>query len=170
MQFSGLRSWERAPAWIPFSDSLQWLFSVAFYLKDYPFCCNWWNFILFNGWVIILLKIYKHAFLQIKYPCFTWDLGPLCSSYWLQSWSMKTVTVTGFEPWPPWAYKGHSSDRRQEYPACGHSHAPRAEWKLDHSCTPLQEAPWHRKNLHNHSWGSCHEPCLSQSFPLLLFL
>ena len=23
-QFSGLRSWERAPAWIPFSDSLQW--------------------------------------------------------------------------------------------------------------------------------------------------
>ena len=24
MQFSGLRSWERTPAWIPFSDSLQW--------------------------------------------------------------------------------------------------------------------------------------------------
>ena len=23
MQFSGLRLWERAPAWIPFSDSLQ---------------------------------------------------------------------------------------------------------------------------------------------------
>ena len=61
-------------------DSLQWLSSVTFYLKDYPFCCNWWNFILFNGWVIILLKIYKHAFLQIKYPCFTQDLGPLCPS------------------------------------------------------------------------------------------
>ena len=58
--------------------SLQWLSSVTLYLKDYPFCCNWWNFILFNGWVIILLKIYKHAFLQIKYPCFTRDLGPLC--------------------------------------------------------------------------------------------
>ena len=58
-------------------DSLQWLPSVTLYLKDYPFCCNWWNSILFNGWVIILLKIYKHAFLQIKYPCFTWDLGPL---------------------------------------------------------------------------------------------
>ena len=32
-QFSGLRSWERAPAWIPFSDSLQWLPSVTCYLK-----------------------------------------------------------------------------------------------------------------------------------------
>ena len=42
-------------------DSLQWLFSVTFYLKDYPFCCNWWNFILFDDSVIILLKIYKHA-------------------------------------------------------------------------------------------------------------
>ena len=57
-------------------DSLQWLSSVTFYLKDYPFCCNWWHFILFNGWVIILLKIYKHVFLQVKYPCFTRDLGP----------------------------------------------------------------------------------------------
>ena len=75
MQFSKLKSWERAPAWIPFSESLQWLSSVTLYLKNYPFCCNWWNFILFNGWVIILLKIYKHAFLQIKYPCFTRDLG-----------------------------------------------------------------------------------------------
>ena len=75
-QFSRLRSWEKALAWIPFSDSLQWLSSVTFYLKDYPFCCSWWNFILFNGWVIILLKIYKHVFLQIKYPCFTQDLGP----------------------------------------------------------------------------------------------
>ena len=55
-------------------DSLQWLSSVMFYLQDYPFCCSWWNFIL-NGWVIILLKTYKHAFLQIRYPCFTGDLG-----------------------------------------------------------------------------------------------
>ena len=29
MQFSGLKSWEGAPAWIPFSDSLQWLPSVT---------------------------------------------------------------------------------------------------------------------------------------------
>ena len=58
-------------------DSLPRLSSVTLYLKDYPFCWNWWNFILFNGWVIILLKIYKQAFLQIKYPCFTQDLGPL---------------------------------------------------------------------------------------------
>ena len=66
--------------------SLQWLSSVTLYLKDYPFCYNWWNFILFNGWVIILLKLDKHAFLQIKDPCFTRDLGPLHpSSHWLQS-------------------------------------------------------------------------------------
>ena len=42
---------------------------------NYPFSCNWWNFILCNGWVI-LLKIYKHAVLLIKYPCSTRDLGP----------------------------------------------------------------------------------------------
>ena len=83
-QFSGLRSRQRALAWISFSDSLQWVSSATLYLKDYPFCCNWWNFILFNGRVIILLKIYKHAFLQTKYPCFTQDLGPP-SSRQLQS-------------------------------------------------------------------------------------
>ena len=71
MQFSGLRSWERVPAWIPFSNSLQWLFSASatLYILDYPFCCNWWNFILCNSWVIILLKICKPAFLLIKYLC-----------------------------------------------------------------------------------------------------
>ena len=58
-------------------DSLQWIPSATLYLTDYPFCCNWCNFILFNSWVIILLKIYKHAFLLIKYPCSTRDLGPL---------------------------------------------------------------------------------------------
>ena len=45
------------------------------YLQDCPFCCNLWNYIL-NGWVVILLKIYKHAFLQIKYPYFTQYWGP----------------------------------------------------------------------------------------------
>ena len=73
MQFSGLRSSERVPAWIPFSNSLQWLFSasVTLYVLDYSFCCNWWDFILCNGWVINLLKMYKPAFLLIKYLCFT---------------------------------------------------------------------------------------------------
>ena len=57
-------------------DSFQWLSSATLYVLDYPFCCNWWNFILCNGWVIILLKIHKHAVLLIKYPCSTRDLGP----------------------------------------------------------------------------------------------
>ena len=70
MQFSGLRSWEWSCL-----NSLQWLPSVIFYLQDCPFCCNLWNYIL-NGWVVILLKIYKHAFLQIKYPYFTQYWGP----------------------------------------------------------------------------------------------
>ena len=84
MQFSGLRSWERVTA---FSNSLQWLFSASatLYVLDYPFSCNWWNFILCNGWVIILLKIYKHAVLLIQYPCSTRDLGPLHPSFCLHS-------------------------------------------------------------------------------------
>ena len=45
-QFSGLRSRQRALAWISFSDSLQWVSSATLYLKDYSFCCNVWNFIL----------------------------------------------------------------------------------------------------------------------------
>ena len=103
MQFSELRSWERAPAWIPFSDSLQWLCSVTLYLLDYPFCCNWWNFILFNSWVIILLKIYKHAFLIMKYPCSTRDLGPLCPSFclWLVLQSVEAYRAHFL----PWAFK-----------------------------------------------------------------
>ena len=84
-QFPGLRSWERAPAWIPFSDSFQGLSSATLCVLDYPFCCNWWNFILCNGWVIILLKIYKHTFLLIKYPCSTKDLGPPRPSFCLHS-------------------------------------------------------------------------------------
>ena len=118
MQFSGLRSWERAPAWIPFSDYLEWLSSVTFYLKDYPFCCNWWNFI-FTGWLIILLKIYKHAFLQIKYPCFTRDLGLLHpSSRRLQSprsslrrpWHTLTYTIYLFHLSLQFLMKGRGWD------------------------------------------------------------
>ena len=104
MQFSGLRSWESVPAWILFSNSLQWLFSasVTLYVSDYPFCCNWWNFILCNGWVIILLKIYEPAFLLIKYPCSTRDLGPLSPSFCLHSlWSMETYWALFLT----WAFK-----------------------------------------------------------------
>ena len=57
----------------PFNDFSA---SATLYLLDNPFCCNWWNFMLCNGWVIILQKIYKPAFLLIKYPCSTRDLGP----------------------------------------------------------------------------------------------
>ena len=104
MQFSGLRSWEWVPAWIPFSNSLQWLSSASasLYLLDYPFCCNWWNFILCNSWVIILLKIYKPAFLRIKYPCSTRDLGPPCPSFCLHSLlSMEACRAHCL----PWAFK-----------------------------------------------------------------
>ena len=87
-------------------DSLLWLSSAILYLIDYPFYCNWWNFIIFNGWVIILLKIYKHAFLLIKYSCSTRDLGPPCPSFvsgkFFGVWRPTELT---FLPWlsrPPW--------------------------------------------------------------------
>ena len=67
------------------SVTLQWLSSATLCLLEYPFCYNWWNFILCNGWVIILLKIYKHTFLLIKYPCSTKDLGPPRPSFCLHS-------------------------------------------------------------------------------------
>ena len=104
MQFSGLRSWERVPAWIPFSNSLQWLFSASatLYVLDYPFCCNWWNCILCNGWVITLLKIYSPSFLLIKYSCSTRDLGPPCPSFCLHSlWSMEICQAHSLI----WAFK-----------------------------------------------------------------
>ena len=67
---------------------------MTLYVLDYPFCCNWWNFILCNSWVIILLKIYKPALLLIKYPCSTRDLGPLRPSFCLPSCrSMETYWV-----------------------------------------------------------------------------
>ena len=64
---------------------------MTFYVLDYPFCCNWWNFILCNGWVITLLKIYRPAFLLIKYPCSIRDLGPPHPSFCLHSfWRVET--------------------------------------------------------------------------------
>ena len=100
MQFSGLRSWERAPAWIPFSDSLQWpylnvIYSVMTLLLRiwnafWPFeDCYLLGYVFAQFFYCLKLpcmKMYKHAFLQIKHPCFTWDLVPLRpSSHQLQS-------------------------------------------------------------------------------------
>ena len=110
MQFSGLRSWERVPAWIPFNSSLQWLFSVSAtsYVLDYPFCCNWWNFILCNGWVITLLKIYRPAFLLIKYPCSIRDLGPPHPSFCLHSfWRVETCQAHSLTRASKTSLRGH---------------------------------------------------------------
>ena len=79
------------------SVTLQWLSSATLCLLEYPFCYNWWNFILCSGWVIILLKIYKHAFLLIKYPCSTRALGPPHPSFCLHSLrSVKTYRAHFF--------------------------------------------------------------------------
>ena len=63
---------------------MQWLFSasVTLYVLDYPYCGCWWNVILCNSWVIILLKIYKPAFLLIKHLCSirTWVHTSVCLS------------------------------------------------------------------------------------------
>ena len=78
-------------------DSFQWLPSVTFYLKVIysvmPLLLRIWNafwpfedcyllgfvFAQFFFYCLKLscMKIYKRAFLQIKHPCFTRDLGPL---------------------------------------------------------------------------------------------
>ena len=100
-QFSRLRSWERAPAWIPFSDPLQWpylnvIYSVMSLLLKilnafWPFEVYYllgFVFVQFFFYCLKLpcMKVYKHTFLQIKHPWFTRDLGPLrSSSHWLQS-------------------------------------------------------------------------------------
>ena len=86
-------------------DSFQWLPSVTFYLKVIysvmPLLFRIWNaFWLFQDCYLLgfvfaqffyclklpCMKIYKDAFLPIKHPCFTWDLGLLHpSSHQLQS-------------------------------------------------------------------------------------
>ena len=146
MQFSGLRSWERVPAWIPFSNSLQWLFSASatLYVLDYPFCCNWWNFILCNSWRIILLKIYKLTFLLIKHPCSTRDLGPPHPSFCLHSlWSVEAC----------WA---HFLARAFKTSLRGHPVPSRVVWVL---CTGFIGFPRNPRDT-----------TLSLSFSLFLFI
>ena len=95
-KFSGLRNC---------LDSLQWLLpSVTFYLKViysvislllriwnafWPFeDCYLLGFVFAQFFYCVKLpcmKIHKYAFLQIKHPCFTRDLGPLHPSRRLQS-------------------------------------------------------------------------------------
>ena len=109
MQFSGLRSWERPPAWIPFSDSLQWPYLNVIY-SVMPLLLRIWNafwplkdyllgIVFAQGFFYCLklpcMKIYKHEFLQIKHPCFTRHLGPLHPSHQLQSPSPDLQ-----RPWP----------------------------------------------------------------------
>ena len=112
-QFSGLRSWERAPAWIPFSDSLQWLPSVTCYLKVIYSVMPLLGYgMLFGPLKIVTclallllnffyclklpcMKIYKRAFLKIKHPCFTRDLGPLHPS-------SRRLQFPGPGLWRPW--------------------------------------------------------------------
>ena len=84
-------------------DSFQWLPSVTFYLKVIysvmPLLLRIWNafwpfedcyllgFVFaqfFNCLKLPCMKIYEHAFLQIKHPGFTQDLGPLRPSCRLQ--------------------------------------------------------------------------------------
>ena len=99
-QFSGLRSWERTPSWIPFSDCLQRPYLNVIY-SVMPLLLRIWNafwpfedcylpgFVFVQCFYCLKLpctKIYKQVFLQIKHSCFTRDLGPLCpSSHRLQS-------------------------------------------------------------------------------------
>ena len=111
MQFSGLRSWERAPARIPFSDSLQWLpsvtllkcnlFSYALLVKIsnafWPFeDCYLLGFVFFFQLFFYCLnlpcmKIYKN-----KAPLFHSRFGSPESLFSPipvpRSWSTKTVT------------------------------------------------------------------------------
>ena len=110
-------SWERVPAWIPFSNSLQWLFSgsATLYVLDYPFCCNWWDFILCNSWVIILLKIYKPAFLLIKYPCSTRDLGLLSVFILFGTWKPVELTFSPRLSRSPWE---DTLCLREQYKSC----------------------------------------------------
>ena len=97
-QFPGVRSWERVtclvPSVTPSSDLTEmWsaqLCGPAMFSGPSKICLALFLlscfFFFFNCLKMHCMKIYKHAFLQTKHPCFTLDLGSLCpSSHWLQS-------------------------------------------------------------------------------------
>ena len=106
-------------------DSFQWLPSMTFSVMPlllrilngfWPFeDCYLLGFVFAQFFYCLKLpcmKIYKHAFLQTKHPCFTRDLGPLCtSSHWLQSpgpglqrlWKLcPFFLLENFRPLSPW--------------------------------------------------------------------
>ena len=86
-----LDSFQWLPSVTPFSD----LFSYSPLMQDIECFLALWRLlfawlcfcsIFFYCLKLPCMKIYKHAFLQIRHPCFTWDLGSLHpSSHWLQS-------------------------------------------------------------------------------------
>ena len=111
----------------PLSDSLQWPYLNVIY-SVIPLLLRIWNafwpiedcyllgfvfaqffvFFLFYCLKLPCMKIHKHAFLQIKHPCFTWDLDPLRpSSHQLQSpgpslqrpWQVAPKQGPGGSPW-----------------------------------------------------------------------
>jgi len=89
--------------------------SLTFYLKVYPFCCNWWNFILFDDWVIILLKIYKHAAKSLQSCptlCDPIDGSPPGSPVpgILQARTLEWVAISFSNAWK-WKVKGKSLSR-----------------------------------------------------------
>jgi len=95
------RDWDPEKGWSAWS--LQWLPPVISLKRNllsyadmqcflalrrwlFAWLCFCSVFFFFNCLKLPCIKIYKHAFLQTKHPCFTRDLGPLCtSSHWLQS-------------------------------------------------------------------------------------
>ena len=97
----------------PFSD----LFSYAPLTQDIECFLALWRLLFawlcfcsfFFYWLKLpCIKIYKHAFIQIKQPCFTRDLGPLCpSSRQLQCpgpglqrwWQVAPEQGPGEHPW-----------------------------------------------------------------------
>ena len=88
-----LDSFQWLPSVTPFSESLQWPYLKVIYSvmplllriwhAFWPFeDCYLFGFVsaqlfFFNCLKLPCMKIYKYAFLPIKHPCFTWDLGPL---------------------------------------------------------------------------------------------
>ena len=125
-QFSGLRSWERAPAWIPFSDSLQWPYLnvicsvMPLVLKIvnafWPFeDCYLLGFVFVLFFFFFLLP--KAAFYEDiwtgvsanKAPLFHSRLGSLASLFLStpvpRSWSTETMTEDVLKDWM-WKMRG----------------------------------------------------------------
>ena len=72
-------------------DREAWRAAIHGVTKSETRLSNWTEL----NWKLSYREIYKHTLLQIKHPCFTWDLGPLCPSFrrlQYPSRAIKTVT------------------------------------------------------------------------------